>query len=215
MSQDNDILKLRKNCQTELLEKHNIPKNPFSLFQQWFDEALTTDFVEPNAMNLATVNCNGVVSSRMVLLKAFDNKGFVFFTNYKSQKAQDLQDTNQAALTIWWDKLYRQVCIFGKVEKVTREESVEYFNSRPIGSKLGATASQQSQVIENYSVLESEYMRLEQLYKDKKIPCPDHWGGYRVAPKYIEFWQGRPNRLHDRIRFKSSDGGWEIERLSP
>lgn len=216
MSQDIDVNKLRQNYRLELLIKQNIPENPLTLFQQWFDDALTADFVEPSAMNLATVNNNGDVSSRMVLLKAFDDQGFVFFTNYNSQKAQDLNDTKQAALNIWWDKLYRQIRISGRVEKVTREESVEYFHSRPVGSQLGAIASQQSEVIENYSVLENEFKRLEQKYTNLEIPCPDHWGGYRVISDLIEFWQGRPNRLHDRLRYTLiSKDSWKLERLSP
>lgn len=216
MSQDIDVNKLRQNYRLELLIKQNIPENPLTLFQQWFDDALTADFVEPSAMNLATVNNNGDVSSRMVLLKAFDDQGFVFFTNYNSQKAQDLNDTKQAALNTWWDKLYRQIRISGRVEKVTREESVEYFHSRPVGSQLGAIASQQSEVIENYSVLENEFKRLEQKFTNRKIPCPDHWGGYRVIPDLIEFWQGRPNRLHDRLRYTLiSKDSWKLERLSP
>ena len=216
MSQDIDVNKLRQNYRLELLIKQNIPENPLTLFQQWFDDALTADFVEPSAMNLATVNHDGDVSSRMVLLKAFDDQGFVFFTNYNSQKAQDINDTKQAALNIWWDKLYRQVRITGRVEKVTRGESIEYFRSRPLGSQLGAIASQQSQVIENYAVLENEFKRLEQKFINQEIPCPDHWGGYRVIPELIEFWQGRPNRLHDRFRYTLfSENGWKIERLSP
>ena len=216
MSQDIDITNLHKKYQPELLKKQNIPENPITLFRQWFDEALTAEFVEPTAMNLATVNHKSEVSSRMVLLKSYDDKGFVFYTNYNSQKAKDLNDIKQAALTIWWDKLHRQVRISGKVEKLTREESVEYFQSRPIGSQLGAIASQQSRVIENYAVLENEYKRLEQKFINQKIPCPEHWGGYRVIPELIEFWQGRPNRLHDRILYTSiPNDSWKIERLAP
>ena len=205
-----------KHYQTKLLEEQNIPGNPLTLFEQWFEEALSKEFIEPSAMNLSTVSPDGVVSSRMVLLKAFNNKGFVFFTNYKSQKAKDLSINKNVALTIWWDKLYRQVRITGAAEKVLREESVEYFRSRPIGSQLGALASQQSTVIENYSVLEKEYERLEAMYKNQEVPCPEHWGGYLVVPLKIEFWQGRPNRLHDRLCYeKNSSDNWKVERLSP
>ena len=191
-------------------------QNPFKQFELWLDEALAANFVEPNAMNIATVNQDGDVSSRMVLLKGFDKKGFVFFTNYNSTKANDLESAKLAALNIWWDKLHRQVRINGSVEKVSRQETVEYFHSRPRGSQIGAIASAQSQVIENHSVLADEYSRIEALYEGNEIPCPDHWGGYRVLPDKFEFWQGRPNRLHDRLRYvRSNSADWEIERLSP
>ncbi len=211
-----DIQKLRKNYSAELLVKKNVEKDPFLQFKNWFEEALRTESVEPNAMNLATVSKDGVVSSRQVLLKAFDKNGFVFFTNYNSQKARDLDVTATVALNFWWEKLYRQIRIQGKVEKTSVSVSEEYFNSRPKGSQIGAHASQQSEVIENYAVLEKEYQRLEQLYKDQVIPCPKHWGGYCVVPTFFEFWQGRPNRLHDRLRYsKASAEDWKIERLSP
>jgi len=211
-----EIHKLRKNYQTVMLEKQKADKNPFSQFQIWFNEASAAEFVEPNAMNLATANTEGVISSRMVLLKAFDDNGFVFFTNYDSSKAQDLDSTKIAALNFWWDKLYRQVRIQGHVEKISKSESEEYFHSRPRGSQIGAIASQQSAVIENYQVLEVEYKKLEGKYKNQEIPYPDHWGGYRVIPEKFEFWQGRPNRLHDRLCYnKSKSGDWVIERLSP
>lgn len=199
-----------------MLEKQKSEKNPVAQFQLWFNEALATEFIEPSAMNLATVSKDGEASSRMVLLKAFDETGFVFFTNYNSHKAQDLHSTKQAALNFWWDKLYRQVQISGQVEKIPRKDSVEYFHTRPIGSQIGAVASQQSTVIESYAVLENEYQRVEQQYQNQEIPCPEHWGGYRVIPNLFEFWQGRPNRLHDRLRYTlTSTDGWKIERLSP
>ena len=216
MSTDIDINKLRNNYQTVMLNKQIAKKNPFAQFQLWFDEVLASELSEPNAMNLATVSKEGEVSSRMVLLKTFDETGFVFFTNYNSSKAQDIQSTKNAAINFWWDMLYRQVRIDGRVEKIPREDSVGYFHSRPVGSQIGAIASQQSRVIKNYTVLEKEYRRLEQYYKNKEIPCPEHWGGYRVIPKLFEFWQGRPNRLHDRLRYtQTSTEAWSIERLSP
>ncbi len=216
MSQDIDINNLRKHYQEKILKKQTVDKSPFVQFQQWFDEVLAEEFIEPNAMNLATFNDNGEISSRMVLLKAFDEAGFVFFTNYNSQKAQDLHSTKKAALNFWWDKLYRQVRITGGVEKISRKESEEYFHSRPLGSQIGAVASQQSQVIESYAVLENAYQNLEQQYKKQEVPCPEHWGGYRVIPYLFEFWQGRPNRLHDRLLYsKGSTSTWKIERLSP
>jgi len=216
MSQDINIKNLRQHYGARALEEEKANKNPLKQFQLWFDEALAAEFVEPNAMNIATVNKDGDVSSRIVLLKDFDEKGFVFFTNYNSNKARDLASANKVALNIWWDKLYRQVLINGSVEKVTREETIAYFHSRPRGSQIGAIASQQSQVIENHAVLEEEYKKLESLYENQKIPCPDHWGGYRVTPVQFEFWQGRSNRLHDRLRYvKSELGEWKIDRLSP
>lgn len=216
MSTDIDINKLRNNYQTVMLNKQIAKKNPFTQFQLWFDEVLASELSEPNAMNLATVSKEGEVSSRMVLLKTFDETGFVFFTNYNSSKAQDIQSTKNAAINFWWDMLYRQVRIDGRVEKIPREDSVEYFHSRPVGSQIGAIASQQSRVIKNYTALEKEYQRLEQYYKNQEIPCPEHWGGYRVIPKLFEFWQGRPNRLHDRLRYtQTSTEAWSIERLSP
>ena len=199
-----------------MLDKQKAKKNPFDQFRLWFDEVLALEFVEPNAMNLATVSSMGEISSRMVLLKAFDETGFVFFTNYNSDKARDLQSTRTAALCFWWDTLYRQVRISGQVEKIPAADSAEYFHSRPRGSQLGTMASQQSRVIKDYSVLEKAYQRLEQRYQGQAIPCPEHWGGYRVIPGLFEFWQGRPNRLHDRLRYSLVPAGeWKLERLSP
>lgn len=216
MSQDINIKDLRQNYETRVLEKNKAKIDPFKQFKIWFDEVLSADFIEPNAMNLATVNKDGVLSSRMVLLKTFDVGGFIFFTNYNSSKAQDLKITKSAALNFWWDKMYRQVRIQGHVERVSSNESKEYFHSRPRGSQIGAIASQQSSVIENYKVLEEEYNKLEGKFIDQEIPYPDHWGGYRVIPDLFEFWQGRPNRLHDRLRYVKTDSGeWKIDRLSP
>ncbi len=216
MSQDINIKDLRQHYETRALEEDNANKDPFKLFQLWLDEALAADFVEPNAMNIATVNQDGEISSRMVLLKGFDAQGFVFFTNYESHKASDIASTNKAALNIWWDKLHRQVRVNGIVEKVSRDETVDYFHSRPRGSQIGAIASKQSQVIKNHATLEKAYKEIEATYIDQEIPCPDHWGGYRVIPEQFEFWQGRPNRLHDRLRYaKANTGDWVIDRLSP
>ncbi len=216
MSQDINIKDLRQNYETRTLEEDNVNKDPFKQFQLWMDEALSADFVEPNAMNVATVNKDGDISSRMVLLKGFDEKGFVFFTNYQSNKANDLASINKAALNVWWDKLHRQVRVNGAVEKVSREETVKYFHSRPRGSQIGAVASQQSRVIKNHVVLEEEYKKIESQFEGQEIPCPEHWGGYRVIPEQFEFWQGRPNRLHDRLRYAKTDSDvWKIERLSP
>ncbi|MEM7401681.1 MAG: pyridoxamine 5'-phosphate oxidase [Pseudomonadota bacterium] len=215
MSQDINIEDLRQHYASATLEEVQADKDPFKQFQIWFNEAVAADFVEPNAMNIATVNDQGEISSRMVLLKGFDPQGFVFFTNYESNKAKDLASTKQAALTFWWDKLHRQVRIHGFVEKVSRDETVDYFHSRPRGSQIGAIASKQSHVIQDYAYLEDEYKKIESKYADQEIPCPKHWGGYRVIPEMFEFWQGRPNRLHDRLRYFKTSGNWNIERLSP
>jgi len=207
---------MRQNYDIDSLKESNVDNNPFQQFQLWFDDARAADFIEPNAMNISTLSESGEISSRMVLLKSFDDAGFVFFTNYKSNKANDIKATKQVALNFWWDKLHRQVRIKGNAEKVSREESIEYFHSRPRGSQIGAAASAQSKVIADYTVLENEYQRLEALHKGEQIPCPENWGGYRVVPTLFEFWQGRPSRLHDRLRYmKQSETNWNIERLSP
>lgn len=215
MSQDINVQALRQKYESLSLEEDKVDQNPFKQFQIWFEEATAADFIEPNAMNIATVSLKGEISSRMVLLKTFDEKGFVFFTNYNSSKAQDLFATKTAALNIWWDKLFRQVRIQGQVQKISQDESKEYFHSRPRGSQLGAIASSQSDVIDSYKILEDEYKRLEQQYNDKDVPYPDYWGGFCVVPNLFEFWQGRPNRLHDRLRYKKTTSNWKIERLSP
>jgi len=215
MSKDINVKDLRQHYESENLEEANADSDPFKQFQIWFKQACDAEFIEPNAMNLATVDEAGDISSRMVLLKGFDENGFVFFTNYESNKAKDLLATKQAALTFWWDKLHRQVRVRGIVEKVSREDTVEYFHSRPRGSQIGAIASRQSSVIENSDYLATEYKKIEQKYEGEEIPCPDHWGGYCVVPVQFEFWQGRPNRLHDRLRYSKSSSDWIIERLSP
>ncbi len=216
MSKSDAIHQLRKNYQTVVLTRQNAKRDPFLQFKTWFDAALAADFVEPNAMCLATVSKEGEVSSRMVLLKFFDETGFVFFTNYNSHKARELRDTNRAALNFWWDKLYRQVRITGQVKKIPREDSIAYFQTRPRGSQVGAAASEQSEVIENFAILEERFRNLRRQYQDREIPCPEHWGGYRVVPDSFEFWQGRPDRLHDRLRYtRTSANEWKIERLSP
>jgi len=216
MGKNDATHQLRKNYQTVVLTKQNAKKDPFSQFKIWFDEALASDFLEPNAMCLATVGKEGEVSSRMVLLKSFDETGFVFFTNYNSHKSRELRDTNRAALNFWWDKLYRQVRITGRVEKIPKEDSIAYFQTRPRGSQIGAAASEQSEVIENFAILEEKFRHLGHQYQNREIPCPEHWGGYRVVPDGFEFWQGRPDRLHDRLRYtRTSANEWKIERLSP
>jgi pyridoxamine 5'-phosphate oxidase len=190
--------------------------SPFKQFELWFNQAVAADLLEPNAMTLATVTSEGKPDARIVLLKGFDTFGFVFYTNYRSQKGQELAAKPHAALVFLWGELERQVRVVGRVEKATDLEADTYFYSRPLGSRLGAWASTQSEVIPSREVLEARMMALEQEYQGREIPRPDHWGGFRVVPTEMEFWQGRPSRLHDRLRYRLKDSGsWVIDRLAP
>jgi pyridoxamine 5'-phosphate oxidase len=198
----------------ELLEA-NVAADPIEQFARWFADAQAAKIPEPNAMTLATVGTDGTPSGRIVLLKAFDQRGFSFFTNYASRKASELAIHPVASLTFFWAPLERQVCIEGMVDKATRQESEEYFQSRPRQSQLGAWVSSQSSVIASRDVLESTMRELEVRFADKPIPTPEFWGGYRVLPRTIEFWQGRRSRLHDRLRYRRDEDRWIIERLSP
>ena len=191
--------------------------DPIKQFKMWLDDAMQTDMPEPTAMNLATSSVDGVLSSRMVLLKDVDERGFVFYTNYQSRKAKELQPSAQAALCFWWGKLERQVRVEGTVGLVSSAESDEYFSTRDRGSQIGAIASHQSAILDSYQELRRRFTAVEDEYANaEKIPRPSFWGGYRVIPLQIEFWQGKPNRLHDRLSYKKLDkGGWGIERLSP
>ena len=213
---DTSVADLRKDYTLQGLRETDALPNPFQQFQKWFDQALAAQLTEPNAMTLATATQSGKPSARMVLLKDFDERGFVFYTNYKSHKGQELAENPQAALVFWWAELERQVRISGQVEKLSNQESDEYFHSRPFSSRLGAWASAQSQVISDRVVLELRLQELKTEYENKDVPRPPHWGGFRVIPTVIEFWQGRPNRLHDRLDYRRlNDGRWLIERLSP
>jgi len=210
------VADLRRNYTKSGLIEADADPNPFKQFQQWFDQALAGQLPEPNAMTLATVAPDGKPSARIVLLKNFDEHGFVFYTNYSSHKGQQLQANPWAALVFWWAELERQVRIEGRVEKVSEAESDAYFHSRPLGSQLGAWVSQQSQVIDTREVIEVRLQELEEKYINQAVPRPSHWGGFRVIPTAIEFWQGRPNRLHDRLLYgRLEDGRWLIKRLSP
>jgi pyridoxamine 5'-phosphate oxidase len=198
------------------LKESDLDPNPFKQFDTWFQQALAAGLPEPNAMTLATATLDGKPSARIVLLKGLDERGFVFFTNYESQKGRELSANPQAALVCYWIELERQVRINGRATCVSATESEEYFRSRPLGSQLGAWASQQSQVVDGRETLEDRLEQLTQEYQSKPIPLPPYWGGYRVAPDMLEFWQGRPNRLHDRLRYTLQPGNkWLIERLSP
>lgn len=209
------IADLRQDYTLQGLSETDVDPNPFIQFQQWFDQALVAQLPEPNAMTLATVTPDGKPRARMVLLKDFDEQGFVFYTNYNSQKGQELAENPQASLVFWWAQLERQVRIGGRVEKVSENQSDEYFFSRPLNSRLGAWVSNQSEVIESREVLEQKLQELHTKYQDQDVPRPRHWGGLRVIPIEIEFWQGRPSRLHDRLLYTRENSSWKIERLSP
>ena len=213
---DKNIANLRQDYTLQGLSETEIDSNPFAQFEEWFSQALNADILEPNAMMVATTTPEGKPSARMVLLKDFDERGFVFYTNYNSHKAQELAENPQAALVFWWAELQRQIRISGRVEKVSDSESDKYFYSRPLDSRLGAWASNQSEVIESREVLEQQLEELKEKYQDREIPRPPHWGGIRVIPTEIEFWQGRSSRLHDRLVYRRNyDDDWKIQRLSP
>jgi pyridoxamine 5'-phosphate oxidase len=208
------IAQLRKNYTFGQLSETEVPHQPLPLFQLWFDQAVKAECPEPNSMTLATADKAGNPSARIVLLKGADENGFTFFTNYESQKGKELADRPQAALLFHWHELERQVRIKGTVERVSPEESDQYFHSRPPASRIGAWASPQSAAIPNREFLEEAEQRFQSEFGDTP-PRPEHWGGYRLRPTEIEFWQGRPSRLHDRIHYKLDGGHWKISRLAP
>ena len=200
---------------SEALDEQTIDRDPINQFKRWFDDAIASGMKLPEAMTLATATRDGRPSARVVLLKGVDSDGFVFYTNYRSAKARDLEANPHAALVFYWSQFDRQVRVEGTVERVSKEESRAYFKTRPRESQIGAWASPQSNVIENREVLEARVAELEQLYGDGEIECPEHWGGYRVKPTRIEFWKGRLGRLHDRIVYERDGMHWNINRLAP
>ncbi len=210
------IADLRKEYQFQSLSKKEVAAEPIQQFEKWWNEAVLAQILEVNAMTLATSSSDGIPSARIVLLKGFTEKGFTFFTNYNSFKGQHLAENPRACLVFFWKELERQVRITGVVEKVSEKESDEYFSSRPPGSRIGAWASPQSQIIENRAWLKAAEDNFQQKFTGVDIKRPIHWGGYIVKPICIEFWQGRPSRLHDRIQYMLLETGtWKIERLAP
>ncbi|MBS1560664.1 MAG: pyridoxamine 5'-phosphate oxidase [Bacteroidetes bacterium] len=211
-----DIAALRKEYSREELTESSVSSSPFEQFSRWFDEAMAAELPEPTAMTLATVSESGQPSARVVLLKGITDRGFIFYSNYASHKGQDLDATPLAALLFFWPELERQIRIEGWVEQLTSEESNAYFSTRPLASQIGAWASEQSSVVPSKAFLEQRYAEMQQRFADGTVPLPPTWGGYRVIPATFEFWQGRPSRMHDRIRYRrNEEDGWEIERLSP
>jgi pyridoxamine 5'-phosphate oxidase len=201
---------------TLLLNENDVPRQPLTLFGQWLQAAVDARLPEPSAMTLATAALDGSPSARMVLLRGFDERGLVFYTNYQSRKAAELDANPKAALVLFWALLHRQIRVEGTVEKISAEESDVYFQSRRRSSRLGAIASPQSAVIPGRHMLDDRLAELVELYADGEVPRPAHWGGYRVVPAVFEFWQGRDSRLHDRLRYRPREGGaWLIERLAP
>ena len=209
------LAELRIDYSRETLDETSVAPSPFVQFAAWMAEALEAKLPEPSAMTLATADADGRPSARVVLLKGFDDDGFTFFTNYESRKGRELTANPRCALHFFWPELERQVHIEGSVEKLSREESEAYFRSRPELSQVGAWASKQSSTLSCREELENRFQELLTEYKGKDIPLPPNWGGFRVIPVRFEFWQGRPSRLHDRIRYKITDHNWHIDRLSP
>jgi len=212
---DREVAALRKEYTRAGLKEADMDPDPVAQFRVWFEKTIDADLHEPNAMILATATTDGKPSARTVLLKGYDERGFVFYTNYEGRKSDELEVNPMCALLFYWGELERQIRIEGRASRLSGEESDAYFAGRPRGSRLGAWASEQSRPVENRSVLEERVRALEKEYEGREIPRPPFWGGYRVNPHTIEFWQGRENRLHDRLVYHRTGGSWKIERLQP
>ncbi|MGB7069324.1 MAG: pyridoxamine 5'-phosphate oxidase [Pyrinomonadaceae bacterium] len=215
MINEYDLAQLRREYTRHELTESSVSPDPFAQFTLWFNEALSAEIPEPNAMTVATVGRDGRPEARIVLLKGFSNQGFVFFTNYESRKGRSLVAEPRCTLHFFWQELERQVILNGKAEKTSVEESEAYFRSRPLQSRLAAWASSQSTAIGSRAVLEENFAQVTQRFAGGEVPLPPFWGGFRVIPDNFEFWQGRPNRLHDRICFELGEEGWRVYRLSP
>jgi pyridoxamine 5'-phosphate oxidase len=209
------IADLRREYSLATLDVADVDRDPVVQFQRWFAQATAAELLEPNAMTLATCGADGRPSARIVLLKGVDARGFVFYTDYRSRKAADLVQNPRAALVFLWKEIERQVRIEGGVTRIETTESEAYFRTRPLGSRLSASASRQSAVIPDRASLDAAVQTVRARFPDGDVPLPDDWGGYRLAPSLLEFWQGRPDRLHDRIRYRRDGGAWLVERLSP
>ena len=211
-----DLSALRRDYQSGALHRRDLDPDPIAQFRRWLNDAIAAGQLEPTAMTLATATPDGRPSARVVLLKWFDASGFAFFTNYLSQKGREIEANPKVELVFFWDKLERTVRVHGVGTRTSREESEAYFHQRPRRSQVGAVASNQSEVVASREVLEQRFAELEKQYETGEVPTPAHWGGFRVKPETIEFWQGRSSRLHDRLRYRrGADGAWVIERIAP
>lgn len=215
MQSRKSIQNLRREYNLNKLSEETVLKNPLKQFEKWFQYYIKTESVQQNAMILTTADEKAKPSARVVLLKGSSNKGFTFFTNYKSQKGKDISKNTSASLLFFWAELERQIRIEGKIKKISKAESQKYFDSRPLESRIAAWASEQSSVIPDRAYLEKRFQKFKEQFKGKKIPMPKDWGGLILIPEYFEFWQGRENRLHDRICYKKQRGNWKIFRLAP